>query len=416
MQQTTLTLNGRSWPRTLSFISGLGMILASSLTIRHFFNANYPNSIYGGSFCDINAFFNCNSSAFSSISQVAGVPLGYFGLIVGGLVCLGAVFPSPAFERTNKSIALLNALGVVGLFLFSVFYLGSLCLFCAGYYLFAIMSLFLFSQHAIDRELRGLIWRYFNPSFKHLMTFGVLLLVGAYGMALFHETKKEAQYGSVAARVVREFYSLPKVKSPSIISPFMTAQATARFEDAPIQIIEYADFLCPDCLYMYEQLARLKQDFKGKINIAYQFFPLEAKCNQVVDKNKHPGACDLAYIAAYQPAKFPQIHDEIFANFRAAKNPEWRLSLARRYQAENALNDPDTKDLVQRIINTGAEYEKTSDQYAHGIRSTPTTIVNNRMIIGTLPYAQLKAIFQALVDEREKGNAKAFIENWVPAK
>lgn len=85
------------------------MILASSLTIRHFFNANYPNSIYGGSFCDINAFFNCNSSAFSSISQVAGVPLGYFGLIVGGLVCLGAVFPSPAFERTNKSIALLNA-------------------------------------------------------------------------------------------------------------------------------------------------------------------------------------------------------------------------------------------------------------------------------------------------------------------
>jgi len=302
------------------------------------------------------------------------------------------------------------------LFLFSVFYLGSLCLFCAGYYLFAIMSLSLFSQHAIDRELRGLIWRYFNPSFKHLMTFGVLLLVGAYGMALFHETKKEAQYGSVAARVVREFYSLPKVKSPSIISPFMTAQATARFEDAPIQIIEYADFLCPDCLYMYEQLARLKQDFKGKINIAYQFFPLEAKCNQVVDKNKHPGACDLAYIAAYQPAKFPQIHDEIFANFRAAKNPEWRLSLARRYRAENALNDPDTKDLVQRIINTGAEYEKTSDQYAHGIRSTPTTIVNNRMIIGTLPYAQLKAIFQALVDEREKGNAKAFIENWVPAK
>ena len=39
-----------------------------------------------------------------------------------------------------------------------------------------------------------------------------------------------------------------------------------------------------------------------------------------------------------------------------------------------------------RIIATGAEYEKTSDQFAHGIRSTPTLIVNNRMIIGTLPY------------------------------
>ena len=37
-------------------------------------------------------------------------------------------------------------------------------------------------------------------------------------------------------------------------------------------------------------------------------------------------------------------------------------------------------------------------------------IVNGRMIIGTLPYAQLRAIFQALVDEAE-GNPR-FIEAW----
>ncbi len=43
-------------------------------------------------------------------------------------------------------------------------------------------------------------------------------------------------------------------------------------------------------------------------------------------------------------------------------------------------------------------------------------IINNRMIIGTLPYDHLKAIFQALVEEQE-GGPKKFIENWVaPAK
>ena len=63
-------------------------------------------------------------------------------------------------------------------------------------------------------------------------------------------------------------------------------------------------------------------------------------------------------------------------------------------------------------MNPRAEYEKTSDKYAHGIRSTPTLIINNRMIIGTLPYGHLKAIFQALVEEREGG--KKFLENWVP--
>ena len=133
-----------------------------------------------------------------------------------------------------------------------------------------------------------------------------------------------------------------------------------------------------------------------------------------MEKDLHPGSCDITYIAAHDPAKFQQIHDEIFANFEAARSPEWRSQLARKYGAEAALTDSRTKDLVQRIINTGAEYEKTSDKFSHGIRSTPTMILNNRMVIGTLPYAQLRAIFQALVDERSQGPAKTFIENWVP--
>src|SRR5690242_4635238 len=95
---TSLTLEGVSWPRSLSLAAGVGMVGASVLTIQHYFAANYPASIYQGSFCDINAFFNCNSAAFSSISAVAGVPLGYFGVMVGALAALGALFPSEPFE------------------------------------------------------------------------------------------------------------------------------------------------------------------------------------------------------------------------------------------------------------------------------------------------------------------------------
>ena len=62
-----------------------------------------------------------------------------------------------------------------------------------------------------------------------------------------------------------------------------------------------------------------------------------------------------------------------------------------------------------RVVDLARRFT-TSDQYAHGIRSTPTLILNNRMIIGTLPYEQLRAIFQALVDEH---NGQGFIENWV---
>ncbi len=412
--QESLTLRGMSWPRTLSFGSGLGMMWASLLSIRHFFAANYPVSIYEGSVCDINAFLNCDSSAYSVIAQIAGVPLGYFGLVIGGLVTLGAVFPSQSFERTNKTVALLNVIGVVGLFFFSILYLRSLCLVCTLYYAFAIASFILFARYGIDKGTPGLLARYLRPSPKHLLTYGLVMLFGAYGYGSFHNAKKDAQSGGVAARVVQEYYGLEEVQLPSIISPFMTVQSTEQFEDAPIRIVEYGDLLCPDCLYLREQLAKLKEEFEGKINIAFQFFPLEAKCNSVVEKDLHPGVCDLSYMAAYRLEKFVAIHDEIFDNFQDAKyDPEWRAELGRRYGVEAALTDSATIDLVHRIMNTGGEYEKTHDTYTHGIRSTPTMILNNRMIIGTLPYQHLRAIFQVLVDEHEGHETQKFLENWV---
>jgi len=412
--QPSLTLNGTTWLRSLSFVAGAGMMTASVMTMRHFFMANYPETIWQGSFCDISAFFNCDSSAFSVISQVAGVPLGYFGLIVGALVALGAIFPSAAFERTNKSIATLNVLGVVALLLYSVFWLKSLCLLCAGFYVSSAFSFVLFWKYGIDADARGLRQKYLRPSVKHLAVSAVVLLAGAFGTQMFHEAKKQAQSGGVAARIVEQYFSLPTVNAPSIVSPYWPVRSTERFTDAPIQVIEYADFLCPDCHFLFQQLEKLETEFQGKVNIAFQFFPLEVKCNTVVEKNLHPGACELAYIAAQDPAKFAAIHDEIFTHFKEARDPEWRRDLARRHGVEAALSDARTKEIVRRILNTGAEYEKTSDKYAHGIRSTPTMIVNNRMIIGTLPYVQLRAIFQALVDR--SGGQKKFIENWEPTR
>jgi len=407
----SLTLDGVSGRRALSFLAGAGMMYASLLTIQHYFAANFPTSIWEGSICDINAFFNCDASAFSMIAQYGGVPMGYLGLMVGALVCLGVLFPSAAFERTNMSIALVNGIAVIALLVYSVAWMGSLCLLCSAYYVASLLSLALFWRHGVNGVRRSVPGRFGRPSLKHLAVSAVVIAFGAYGFAAFHEAKEQAQSGAVATSIVEQYYSLPEVQDPSIISPYWVARSTERFEDAPIRIIEYGDFLCSDCQYLTQQLDRLKVEFEGKINIAFQFFPLDAQCNGVVDKDKHPGACDLSYMAAYDPDKFVAIHDEIFANMRAAKAPEWRADMARRYGVEAALDDAEACDLVDRIILTGTEYEKTDERYEHGIRSTPTMIINNRMIIGTLPYEQLRAIFEALVQEHE-GDAR-FLENWV---
>ena len=413
IERRTLTLDGFKFRRALSFVAGAGMIAASIMTMDHFFKANYPKTIFAGSFCDISAFFNCDSSAFSEISQIMGVPLGFFGMFMGALVVLGTVFPSEAFERTNKSLSLLNFVGVVSLFLYSVLQLGSLCLLCSGFYLFSIFNFVLFAVYGIDHETKNIVLRWVRPSLKLLFVFAVAAAAGAYGMIAYHDARKEAQTGT-AVNIVKQFYELPKVASPSFLSPYWSVKSTEKFEDAAIQVIEYTDFLCPDCLYLSQQLAKLKQEFAGKLNIAIQFFPLDGTCNTVVpEKAKlHPGACETTYIAAGNPERFVEIHDEIWATFANRRDPEWRANLAKKYGTENAANDPALRDLVKKIIDTGAEYERTSEKFAHGIRSTPTMIINNRMIIGTLPYDHLRAIFQALVEEHE-GGPKKFIENWV---
>jgi hypothetical protein len=84
-------------------------------------------------------------------------------------------------------------------------------------------------------------------------------------------------------------FSLSLVPWPSQISPYYAVRSTERFEDAPIRIVEFADPLCVDCRVLYMQLEDLKTEFAGKLNVVLQFFPLEARCNDVVEKDEHPG-------------------------------------------------------------------------------------------------------------------------------
>ena len=230
----------------------------------------------------------------------------------------------------------------------------------------------------------------------------------------YHQGQTRLQNEIEGDRVVAQFLSLQPVQPPSIISPYWLARATQRFEDAPISIVYYGDPLCSDCRALFEQLHLLEKEFAGQLNIAYQFFPLEARCNDVVEKDKHPGACDLSYMMAARPDSFRALHDEILSNMDSAKTAPWRARFAERHNLDAALSDTALQARVRALIRTGAEYAPTSPKYRNGIRSTPTLIVNGRMIIGTLPLPQLRAIFQALVyaSQAEQGN---FIESWINA-
>ena len=411
MEKRSLTLKGINTVSMIHLIISILVIVSSYLSLRHFFAANFPTSIYDGSFCDISAFFNCDSSAYSFIAKIFDVPLGYFGIAIGLASLMGIIFPSAAFERTNIFLNFFNVLGIVGLIFISLFVLKSICLLCLAFYFFSFINFWLYSRYGIDSE-KGFIRRQLQPNMRFLFGIGLLTLIGALNIYAFHHAKIEAQGGGVANRIVQQYFNLPKVKNPSIISPYYTVQATENFNDAPIRIVEWADFQCPDCLKLRNDLEDLKEEFRGKMNVVFQFFPLDGKCNSVQEKNRHPQACDLSFMSAHDPSKFLAIHDEIFDNFNKVRDVDWIKNLAQKYGVEEALTDENTINIVTDIIDTGKEYKPTSDRFTFGIRSTPTMIINERMVIGTLPKVQLRAIFQAILDQKSQDEKTGFIEDW----
>lgn len=397
--------------RNTAAAAGLGMAIVAALTVRHWFSVQFPASLADATSCGAAAsFFSCLDSANAPVAAPLGIPIGVYGLLVGGLLLLAALFPSAEFERFARRVSGLNLVLAAGLSAYSIVVLRSLCPLCFSY---TGLSLVHFALVMVMRRQAGDAWAPLRPAtagIRYLVVFGVVTILAGWSVSVHREAKVAATSGSEADRLAARFMALEPVREPSFISPYMAIQSTPRFGDAPVRMVVYGDFLCSDCRFLAEQVHRLEQEFPGRLNVAFQFFPLEAKCNDVVDKDKFPGACDLAYAAAYRPERFRAIHDELFAAGPAARSASWQREFIRRHDAEAALTDPATRDVVHRMIATGAEYEKTSEQYAHGIRSTPTTIVNGRMLIGTLPYEHLRAIVQALL--AESGATSRYLENW----
>ena len=162
-------------------VAAIGMAVFSILTLQHYFATNYP---IGGapSICTENTpLLNCAAAASSPIAQVAQIPIGYFGLCVAVLFALGAIFASEQFEGTNRLVALVNLIGVVGLFLYSWLHVHAFCPLCAGYYVSSIVAFL--CMFARKRALR--------LSFKHLAAFVVIAGLGGYGMRDYHDMRKQ---------------------------------------------------------------------------------------------------------------------------------------------------------------------------------------------------------------------------------
>jgi protein-disulfide isomerase/uncharacterized membrane protein len=372
-----LTLKGMSGRNFLFILNAAVMVGVSIYLTTHFYEARYPTTLGGGkSLCDISNYFNCDTATFSKISNLAGVPISFFGIIVGLLFIFSSLMPSENMEKTANAVARYNFIGCVGLFIFSLVGLGALCPMCTVYYVLSGIAFFL-------------LWRFGIPSWvpdlKVTALWGALLLIGSFFMYKTTEDKERVK-NSLNSSVVDQFRKLQDFGDPDVESPYKVHLATPNFADSPIRISVFSDFECPFCAKVAEQLPEIIRRYPKQVSIQYLFYPLDSKCNPNIQGNFHQNACDAAMLAACDEKKFLEVHDEIFAH-QSELGSGIIQTLAKKYNLNNCFTD-DIKNKVISTINQGAKYK---------LKSTPTVIVNGKKIEGSIPNNQFFAIFEDIL-------------------
>jgi protein-disulfide isomerase/uncharacterized membrane protein len=376
-----LTLEGITGKNFLFILNAVGMIGVSIYLTTHFYDVLYPTKLGGaGSLCNISNIFNCDAATYSKLSNIAGVPISFFGIIVGLLFLFTSLMPSETLEKTSSAISKYNFIGCVALFIFSIGALGSLCPFCTVYYVFSGIAAYLLWKHGINSWV---------PDTKVTAFWGVLLLGGS--AVMFQTTKGKEEFSTkLSKNIVEQFRSLPTIGEPDIESPYKVHMATAKWEEAPIRITVFSDFQCPFCKVVAEQIPQLVRRYQKQINVQYMFYPLDAKCNSNVKGRFHQYACDAAMLAACDPSKFVEVHDDIFSVQDKIEQGAL-MDIAKKHNLAGCIDREDLRNKVIEAINQGTKFN---------VKSTPTLIVNGKKIEGTIPNNQFFAIFEDILQGR----------------
>ena len=133
---------------------------------------------------------------------------------------------------------------------------------------------------------------------------------------------------------------------------------------APVTVVEYGDFECPNCKQAAPGVKLLLARFAGRLRLVWRHFPLE-------EVHPHALQAALAAEAAAGQGKFWPMHDLLFENQRHLKAPQLR-GYAQRLELDLARYDAEMGDTVylQRVR------EDIAGGAASGVRATPAFFLN----------------------------------------
>lgn len=168
--------------------------------------------------------------------------------------------------------------------------------------------------------------------------------------------------------------------------------------DAPVQVIEFADFECPACANFAtvtgpDVMRRLVETG----DVAFRFLDFPGHTNSIPAHN--------AAHCANEQGKFWEMHDQIFAgqfewNAQATRNPKRVLQ---RFAERIGLDVRKWSECVDSGRMLPQIYANVEEARRLRVRFTPTFIIGGQMVDGSIPYDE----FRRLVEQAKARTAAA---------
>lgn len=161
--------------------------------------------------------------------------------------------------------------------------------------------------------------------------------------------------------------------------------------NAPVTIVEFADFECPFCGALYPTMKQIEKNYADKVRLVYRQFPLT---------NVHPHAQKAAEasLCANEQKHFWDFYDSLFGD-------QSKLSIADLKQRAQTLG-LDT-NAFNTCIDSGKQADAIQkdkeDARKAGVNSTPTMYINGRLLSGSRSYAEIREIIE---DELKRAATK----------
>ncbi|MCD9086890.1 thioredoxin domain-containing protein [Stenotrophomonas sp. SY1] len=158
--------------------------------------------------------------------------------------------------------------------------------------------------------------------------------------------------------------------------------------DAPVVLVEYADYQCPYCEEAFSLIKRLQQRFGDTLCVVFRNFPLP---------RSHPQALPAAITAEYAAThgQFWPAHDALFRSQQQLGEVVYRelmreLGLPEEGLAK-AMDDPVYLQRIQRDAEGG---------FRSGVTGTPTIFVNERIFT---PNESLEELYDVILAASGQG-------------